>query len=182
MYLYVWGRNLVVVHSCLCQALIKHEWGVSLADVGLHSKSSYVAWGQNLAGLAPQRGQTSLRVAKNKFLPHKKALLRDSVHQEYCPLWGKDGIGLAISDTAWYSHGFVTHLKGTPLPFEAPLMLYKCLAQIWVYHYYTCVVVVHSCLCQALIKHEWGVSLADVGLHSKSSHVAWEQNRADLAP
>ena len=32
------------------------------------------------------------------------------------------------------------------------------------YHYYTCVVVVHSYLCQALIKREWGASLADVGL------------------
>ena len=102
----------------------------------------------------------------------------------------------------------------------APLMLYKCLAQAWVYHYYTCssgrgvpfkwvtkpcgyhvvsdmakpilplpqseqyswwasslksaflcVVVVHSCLCQVLIRHEWGASLADVGLHSKFSHV-----------
>ena len=47
---------------------------------------------------------------------------------------------------------------------NTPLMLYKCLAQ-------ACVVVVHSCLCQALIKHEWDTFLADVGLHSKSSHV-----------
>ena len=28
---------------------------------------------------------------------------------------------------------------------SAPLMLYKCLAQAWVYHYYTCVVVVEAC-------------------------------------
>ena len=41
---------------------------------------------------------------------------------------------------------------------NAPLMLYKCLAQTWVYHYHTCVVVVHSYLCQAFIKHEWGAS------------------------
>ena len=35
--------RLVVVHSCLRQVLIRHEWGASLADVGLHSKSSHVA-------------------------------------------------------------------------------------------------------------------------------------------
>ena len=61
---------VVVVHSCLYRALIKHEWGASLADVGLHSKSSHVAWEQNRAGLAPQSGHTSLRVARNKILPH----------------------------------------------------------------------------------------------------------------
>ena len=62
------------VHSCLCQALIRHEWGASLADVELHSKSSHIAWEQNRAGLAPQSGQTSLRVARNKTLPHKRHL------------------------------------------------------------------------------------------------------------
>ena len=59
-----------VVVVCLYQALIRHEWGASLADVGLHSKSSHVACEQNRVGLAPQSGQISLRVARNKFLPH----------------------------------------------------------------------------------------------------------------
>ena len=68
--LYHYYTCVVVVHSCLCQALIRHEWGASLADVRLHSKSSHVAWGQNHAGLSPQSGQTSLRVARNKILPH----------------------------------------------------------------------------------------------------------------
>ena len=40
---------------------------------------------------------------------HKKALLRDDAHQEYCPLWGKGGIGLPMFDTTWYPHDFVTH-------------------------------------------------------------------------
>ena len=68
--LYHYYTCVVVVHSCLCQALIRHEWGASLADVGLHSKSSHVAWEQNRAGLAPQSGQTSLRVIMKKILPH----------------------------------------------------------------------------------------------------------------
>ena len=62
------------VHSCLCQTLIRHEWGASFANVELHSKSSHIAWEQNRAGLAPQSGQTSLRVAMNKILPHKRHL------------------------------------------------------------------------------------------------------------
>ena len=62
------------------------------------------------------------------------------------------------------------------------LMPYKCLAQAWVYHYHTCVVVVHSCLCQTLIRQEWGASLANMGLHSKFSHVTWEQNHEGLTP
>ena len=68
--------RVVVVHSCLCQALIKHKWSASLADVGLHSKSSHVAWEQNCVGLAPQSGQTSLRVVRNKILPHLNIVIK----------------------------------------------------------------------------------------------------------
>ena len=38
------------------------------------------------------------------------------------------------------------------------------------YHYYTCVVVVHSSLGQRLMRHEWEASLPDVGL-SKSLRI-----------
>ena len=67
-----WSKHvMVVVHSCLLQGLIKYEWGASLADVGLHLESSHTwYWEQNRAGLAPQSGQTSLQVARNKILPH----------------------------------------------------------------------------------------------------------------
>ena len=52
--------SVVVVHSCLRQALIKHEWGAFLADVGLHPESSHTChWEQNSAGLTPQSGQTA---------------------------------------------------------------------------------------------------------------------------
>ena len=50
-------------HSCLCQALIKHEWGAFLANVGqVRSKLSTSHtrhWKQSLAGLALPRGQTT---------------------------------------------------------------------------------------------------------------------------
>ena len=72
---------VVVVHSCLRQALIRHEWGASLADMELHSKSSHVAWGQNCAGLAPQSRQTSLRRVRNKILPHKSQLVFIGISQ-----------------------------------------------------------------------------------------------------
>ena len=63
--------SVVVVHSCFYQAFIKHEWGASLADVGLHSKSSYTwYWEQNRMGLTFQIGQTSLRMVKKKILPN----------------------------------------------------------------------------------------------------------------
>ena len=77
----------------------------------------------------------------------------DNAHQEYCPLWGE-------VELAWPCPG----------PDTRTVLLPLCRACL--YHYYTCVVVLHSCLCQALIKHEWGASLVDVRLHSKSSHVA----------
>ena len=83
----------------------------------------------------------------------QKGAFEGSAHQEYCSLWG--GVGLA-----WPCPG----------PDTCMVLLPLCRARL--YHYYTCVVVVHSCLRHALIRHEWGASLADVGLHSKSSHVA----------
>ena len=59
--------HVVVVHSCLLQGLIRHEWDASLANVGQNPKASqkwvepeeetHIALEQNLAGLAPQRWQ-----------------------------------------------------------------------------------------------------------------------------
>ena len=61
--LYHYHMCVVVVHSCLCQALIKHEWGAFLANVGqVRSKLSTSHtrhWKQSLAGLALPRGQTT---------------------------------------------------------------------------------------------------------------------------
>ena len=61
--LYHYHMCVVVVHSCLCQALIKHEWGAFLANVGqVRSKLSTSHtrhWKQSLAGLALPRGQTA---------------------------------------------------------------------------------------------------------------------------
>ena len=85
--LYHYYICVVVVHSCLCQALIRHEWGASLADVGLHSKSPHVTWEQNCAGLAPQSEQTSLRVAKNKILPHSRELAKLGKNRVILPIW-----------------------------------------------------------------------------------------------
>ena len=57
---------------------------------------------------------------------------------------------------------------------------------------WVCVVVVHHAFAQELIRHAWGAFLVDVGQNPKASqkwvkpeeetHVAWEQNRAGLAP
>ena len=55
-----------------------------------------------------------------------------------------------------------------------------------------CVVVVHHAFAQELIRHAWGAFLVDVRQNPKASqkwvklveetHIAWEQNRAGLAP
>ena len=61
------------------------------------------------------------------------------------------------------SHGFVTPKGMPPYYRQHALAVFETCSR-------TRVVVVHSCLCQALIKHKWDASFADMGLHSKSSH------------
>ena len=64
-----------MVHSWLLQGLISHEWGASLTNVGLgcqanigqsalseNPKDHTRGREQNLAGLAPQRGQIACGV------------------------------------------------------------------------------------------------------------------------
>ena len=65
--------------STLMFALSAYKAGVGhfSCQYRLHPESSHTRpWEQNHTGLAPQSGQTSLQVARNKILPHKKTLLR----------------------------------------------------------------------------------------------------------
>ena len=96
--------------------------------------------------------------------------------QAYCPLWGAKSARFWFSAPSMEVQDF--HLRSRALPCSyfgltplshiswrsAPRMPYKPLEQGMVYHSHTCVVVVHSWLLQGLINHEWGASLADVGL------------------
>ena len=60
-------------------------------------------------------------------------------------------------------------LKGKPPP--SPSLDWSACTTAWagsfwdLHHYYTCVVVIHSSLGQRLIRHEWEMSLPDVGLN-----------------
>ena len=87
------------------------------------------------------------------LLPQKGAF-EGSAHQRYCSLW------VAVFETC--SNHMVL------LPRRAHL-----------YHYNTCVVVVHSCLQLRLIRHEWGISFFDMGASLKNcSCYLKEQSRA----
>ena len=78
-----------------------------------------------------------------KNLPPQKGAFECSAHQGYCPLW------VAVFE--------ICSNRTDLLPWKARL-----------YHYNSCVVVVHSCLQLRLIRHEWGASFFDVGASLKN--------------
>ena len=91
--------------------------------------------------LQPQSGQNACGLGTNP--PPQKGAFEGSAYQRYCSLW------VAIFETCSDRTGL--------LPRRARL-----------YHYNTCVVVVHSCLQLRLIRHEWGTSFFDVGASLKN--------------
>ena len=142
-----------MVHSCLQLRLIRYEWGASFFDVGASLKNcSCCLKEQSHASSLALEWTNCLWVGK--ISSHKKSAFKGNVHQRYCPLW------VAVFETC--SKHMVL------LPRRAHL-----------YHYNTCVVVVHSCLQLRLIRHEWGISFFDMGASLKNCSCRLkEQSRA----
>ena len=104
--------------------------------------------------LRPQSEQTACGLGTNP--PPQKGAFEGNAHQRYCPLW------VAVFEICSDCMSL--------LPWKARL-----------YHYNSCVVVVHSCLQLRLIRHEWGASFFDVGASFKNySCRLKEQSRSGL--
>ena len=56
------------------------------------------------------------------------------------------------------------------------------LCRACLYHYYTCVVVVHMCLGLKLIRHMWEASFPDVGLNKSVKHELKQTIPANWGP
>ena len=125
-----------MVHSCL---QLRHEWCASFFDVGASLKNYSRRLQRTNSCESFGLRANKLLVGLEQILPHKKALLRAvPIELRYCLLW------MVVFETCFDRTGL--------LPWKV------CL-----YHYYTCVVVVYSCLQLRLIRHEWGTSFFDVG-------------------